>query len=604
MHEKANNATPTHGNAMGESALENSTGGLSLPGTRPDLIASSLGGEQRIASAGAANSHFAQMASQIHDIFMERRGLNRITPILERLHNDSSHIQQLRNFYWSNHRRNLVSDILNPPGGVRWGTTREDQALALLNMSRRQAVRYIAGEYSNIDDERSQIRNLQDLNDRDRNTIDSDQRSDAGLEYLMGTRADEITTPIRGNTTGTYYNINSSPSWNSENVVLGVMDGSDIPITVIDKAPFLNGDKNKAFYKVRFQDTRKWEELTGAQRQALQAKKNNGTISSKENYALELIQQRTAWIVDAGIEMAIPWSIFIRQLWAFDQAFGDKPLKERITTLRQMAHPSNLPFDEVIGARRGRRYSDTRPDMGGLFQLLKDSGKVQLPNGESLDIYHCIVGLDVLYRKIENHSITQMGLINVNVGQNYSSATWSGDIGAGATDAAVGYDEEWENRNTRGLSGDSLRRARTEHYYTTRAPESDLWGNIDAWGMEDAVNQSAPTTSVTQLLMDYYGRPAATYSNAEVGAFNGRRKNALKRFLQHYGARTRGRVAYEVFPVLHQQIGIFAETWDLNRRRLNGLRGDPPDLATYVHWMASRFAHWLNDQADRYNVTF
>lgn len=562
------------------------------------------------------NEYFRNLAREVFAIIEAApRRNSELQGVFERLNNDSDHIQRLRAAYYGLYRKNLIHAVvfLTPPASIRFDPTGfaryKIRLLNLLNLTYDQALMHAHGEINKINDEREALHNFERVEGAARADIDADGRTDDGREEIMGVRATERDNiPIRGETTLTYFNINSTPTWNSRNVVLGQMDGTNIPVTVLDKALFPDGGAHSHFYKVRFQDPAKFRALTAGKRQQLESKQASGNISSQESYALELLNQGTGWIVGGGIDMAIPWELFMRQLWSFDAAYADKSLKERVTILRQMAHAKNLPFDDVIGSGSGDMYVDTRPDMGGLFQLLKDSGRVQIPTGEVVDIYHAIVGMDVLYRPIEDHSISQFGY-SVEVGQNYSAATWAGDIGAAAVDAALAVDEQWEGRNTSGLSGVELNGARLSHYFDTRAPEADLWGNIDAWGMAGSVANAPAPTTVTALMLNYYGQPTDQGDTAADGRFAGKRKQALTAFLKHYGARSIETLPTDILPVLREQISIFANTWDLYRRGVGAawdrLRGNElPDLATYEHAMAVVFASWLQRQARNYNVQF
>lgn len=561
---------------------------------------------QRQTSGG--NDYFDNLARQIREIIQAAPGRNdELAPTLERLNNDSSHILSVRNSYWSLFQRNLVFDVMTllPPRDIRWDpipfANYKKRLCHLLNMTYSQAEMHAHGEINKISDEREDLHDFRPVTGEDRDDIDADGRSSQGREQIMGVEATERDgIPIRGNTGFSYFNINSVPNWNNRNVVLGRMDGTEIPVTVMDKALFPNNRTYSNFYKVRFQDPGKYNALVRQQKATLTRKRQQGTISSEESYALDLMNQQMGWIVDAGIDMAMPWELFLRQVFAFDAAYADRSLQDRVTILRQMAHAKDLPFDQVIGSGGGSMYVDTRPDMGGLFQLLKDSGRVELPTGQIVDIYHAIVGMDVLYRPIEDHSISQF-FISVDVGQNYSAATWAGDIGAAAVDAALGVDETWEANNTAGLTGNALLAARMNHYYDTRAPEADLWGNIDAWGMAGYVAHAPAPTRVADLFATYYGVPQDAGNRQKAGEFAGRRKQALTTFLKHYGARSIDTIQSDLEPVLVQQIDIFADTWDLYRRQLRA-GGDPPNLNTYIIAMANVFGSWLQRQARNYNV--
>jgi|GEM_PF-6287447 len=617
MQEHVNQPSQSFSSALETESSEGFSGGVMQASPGLNLAASSgFGSEARgpmqlQANAGAQGGYFDNIAQQIKAILDAAPGRNEsLIPLLQSLNNDSDHILQVRTAYYNRYGSNLIRDVffITRPDSVRYApmafVAYIKEVLALLNMTYEQALMHAHGEINKIHDERETLHNFGTLTEAQRGDIDSDGRTAQGREEVMGVRTNETDNEvIRGNTTGAFYNINSVPNWNDRNVVIGSMDGSEIPVTVLDKALFPNSDDFNYFYKVRFQNPGKFQQLVAPQLQALSAKEANGSITGPEKHALALIRQNEGWIVNAGVDMAIPWTTFLKQIWAFDAAYADRSLKDRVTILRQMAHDKALPFDKVIGSGGGDMYVDTRPDMGGLFQLLKDSGRIQLPSGEVVDIYHAIVGMDVLYRGVDDHQIRQYGY-PIDVGQNYSAATWAGDIGAAATDAAMGFDDRWEAANTQGLTGLSLQRARLDHYYDSRAPKADLWGNIDAWGMGGMVESAPAPTRVTSLFTSYYGLPQdwAADEQAEKGRMAGNRKQALTLFLAHYGATSKATVAGEVVGTLREQIALFAESWDLMRRTVRAPFGDPEDMDLYVGAMAQRFANWLQRQAANYNV--
>ena len=171
--------------------------------------------------------------------------------------------------------------------------------------------------------------------------------------------------------------------------------------------------------------------------------------------------------------------------------------------------PTNLIFTWRVfdGADR-----QTKDQMSGLalvltneevraWELLRDSQQVRMPDGRVVDVYHLLVGLDVLPRKDENRSISRFPGVNRNVGQNYSAATWSGDIAAAAARRRTSQDASWEKQDPNASESDNV-----ERYYSTRVADGDLYGDIDAWGITDL--QRAATgapTSIDGLQNEFYG---------------------------------------------------------------------------------------------------
>lgn len=88
--------------------------------------------------------------------------------------------------------------------------------------------------------------------------------------------------------------------------------------------------------------------------------------------------------------------------------------------LRQMCHSRDFPFDSVIGREQGREYLEDRGFIRSEWQLLKDSQIVKMPDGSHVDVYHLLVGLDVLpaEKRVEHQ---EYGWGRIDVGQNYSA---------------------------------------------------------------------------------------------------------------------------------------------------------------------------------------
>ena len=177
-----------------------------------------------------------------------------------------------------------------------------------------------------------------------------------------------------------------------------------------------------------------------------------------------------------------------------------------------MSYDEDLPFDKVIGSESGSEYLSDRTATNQ-WQILREIQTVRMPDGIEVDIYHLMVGLDVIWRP-NITEITLYLIVTLPIGESIAAATWAGDISAGATDGYLRADKNWESQF-------SLTTAqRLDRYYHTRAPGADLMGDLDAWGIEvpDAVGSLADTLS-------------AYYEPANV---NANRKQSLLKFLQHY----------------------------------------------------------------------
>lgn len=103
-------------------------------------------------------------------------------------------------------------------------------------------------------------------------------------------------------------------------------------------------------------------------------------------------------------------------------------------------------------------------------------------------------------------------------------------------------------------------RVRTEHYYTTRAPEADLLGDIDAWGVDALRSEPSAPTTIEGLLTSFYERTSPVPGGAVATT---RRRNAIERFLAHYHFHTASPLRDQAAPrdAMQFQIATFANVW-------------------------------------------
>jgi hypothetical protein len=353
-------------------------------------------------------------------------------------------------------------------------------------------------------------------------------------------------------TTTALFNIRQLPSTTAR--VLSTMSGTPVPVTVTDKV---------------HADGYNWYHIT--------LRAPIGSMAANAD----------GWVREEGVVATVPWSFFRDQLHRWEAQQTGLDLSQRITKLRQMCHNSDLPFDSVIGVGAGTQYLNTRGFVRREWQILRDSQVVRMPDGGQVDVYHLLVGLDVLPRRVERQTYSLF-----EVGQNYSVATWSGDIGAGVADAVIRQDADWERAMIpAGTSNEEQTRLRTEHYYTSRAPEADLLGDIDAWGIDAMRSEAGAPTTIGELLANFYGTPAAAPGSGG-GQVTPRRRAAIEHFLRHYGFNTASSLCAQTGPRdrMQQQIEIFARMWILNRQHVWSDTSGIPPLARA---MTDRFLDWL-----------
>ncbi len=357
-----------------------------------------------------------------------------------------------------------------------------------------------------------------------------------------------------------YYKLRKEPGTNSE--VLGQMTGLSIPVSITNKAK---------------KDSYVWYQIVLGK--ALRVK--------KQDQLIELPEGAQCWVVDKGLLARVAnWDFLRHQLIQFENANKTLGLNERITKLRQMGHVKDLPFDWVIGTKPGQVYQDTRPFEKDVWQIVKDYNAVQAPDGKWVDVSHILVGLDVL--RAADRPVYIGGTY---IGHAYAAATWAGDIGAAAADATLRWSKEWEKRNPKATETE-----RIQLYYGTRAPEWDLLGDLDAWGIHAL--RSPDLDSIDKLLASYYqniwvedlGRTLTTH-----------RQDAIERFLSHYGFEIDYDRHIRDYPVLvkqkakdetRHQIRTFGSIWMFRHKPFRG--SQKPD---YVPDMANRFLYWLEGLA-------
>jgi hypothetical protein len=368
--------------------------------------------------------------------------------------------------------------------------------------------------------------------------------------------------PLEGVTTQSYYNLRDLPGKSA--TLIGSLTGEEVGVRVDSKA---NAD-GLVWYRVSL----------------------NSPTGKTADGARRLPMGTTGWMTSDAVTPVIGWDAFVAQLSAWEKAHGENDIGANITVLRRMSHRSDLPFDQVIGRPQGGGYLDTQAFDPSQWKLLNDAQQVRTPDGKIVDMQHLFVGLDVLTSMKEDHTI-RGPLYELPVGQNYSAATW-GDIGAGAADAAEKFDKEWERQNPT-----ASRQQRIDRYYSTRAPDADLLGDIDAWGIDASRSTSQPPRTVTDLLTRYYGAPAVQSEYGPSFPFNtSKRKGAVERFVRHYGLTLgsgplrnqqgpRGRMA--------EQVKIFGRTWLFFRNA--PFKSDHTDeMRAFAEEMTDVFLDWLD----------
>jgi hypothetical protein len=369
---------------------------------------------------------------------------------------------------------------------------------------------------------------------------------------------------LAGETTASYFNLRDGPNTGSK--ILGELNGTSVRVKVTDKAQNSSG---------------RWLQVT--LEADVMADKVVKLPTGTQAWAI-------AWQTSGGpavVAFADFDKQFLESLIKFEDEHKDLRLNARITRLRQMSHESNLPFDHVIGTAKGPEYLDTRPFIKDIWQLLMDYQIVAMPDGRHVDVYHLLVGLDVLTKRMA----VSDPILKMPLGANRSAATWAGDIGAAVADATVGTDKAWHDKNKNASPKQYI-----DHYFGTRASEADLLGTIDAWDINGERSES--TGSLTDLLRSYYEdtRPGAKRM------LTTRRETAISTFLLDYGFKYDYTKHSYPYTLINQQpatrnireaIRLFSRVWIKGK---SPFRDPEPDW-TVLREMTGKFLAWLEFQA-------
>lgn len=285
---------------------------------------------------------------------------------------------------------------------------------------------------------------------------------------------------------------------------IGALTGTPMDVTVSDKA--IVGDTT--WYEVTF---------SAADAVLVQMGIPNPQTGIAPNQGDANQQPLTGWIGN-GLSLSLPYSAFLEQLRGFEALNANLSVPERIVRLRQMGQSDDFPFDTVLGTDANGLNTASRTGVNDIYQLLRDAQSITLPDGTEVDIFHFLVGLEALAIAPRDETSSPYLL---DIGSSYAASTWAGDVGAAAADRVLESDTAWET----GMNAPPAVEER--HYFESRAPSTDLLGDIDAWGAASTV---AAASSVEAIITAYYGP-----DNACSDVLVDHRRDAMSRLLGHYG---------------------------------------------------------------------
>jgi hypothetical protein len=364
-------------------------------------------------------------------------------------------------------------------------------------------------------------------------------------------------------TRNTEMTLRSAPSVNGAS--LGEQDGHQVRVTVLGKA-YADG---YTWFNVELQEP----------------------MRVKKGPSAEIRVGTKAWLAKDGLELiTAPWDLFRHDLIAFDQATERDSLPAKVTKLRQRTETRSLPADAVIGSERGDTYLEDIRDDPKSWQLGKDYKSATAPDGRPIDVNHLLAGLDVLRRPE-----TARDFLGVTIGTNWAAATWSGDVGSAAADMKLKTDKYWEGRNS------SLGEAeRAEYYFSARAGDWDLLGDLDPW---ETSRYSTRDVSTLDTLV------AAFYEQTTSGALReltAKRVKSIERLLAYYGFTydySKDLAQYPAFVKQREavrrisgEVWKFAQAWMYYRKRslvYSGSKAEREPDSGIVIAMTAQLLYWL-----------
>jgi len=239
-----------------------------------------------------------------------------------------------------------------------------------------------------------------------------------------------------------------------------------------------------------------------------------------------------AWLAGGLFVRVRKWPDFVADLFQLEQEVGAVPLAMAITRLRQLSSERKGGFDDVIGTPTGPAYIEDIPWLTRVWQMFRDYEAFEAPDGRWVDFHHLLIGLDVLARPEREASVKVLG-IPFSVGMNWAAATWAGDLGSAIADSVTRPENSLEWRSLAAASGAPTDGA-FDFFLHTRAPDWDLLGDLDAWGIT-ALREGAASNvpSLSELLMTYY--EDLVQPDWAVRPYPRHRSTAVGRFLGHYG---------------------------------------------------------------------
>lgn len=342
--------------------------------------------------------------------------------------------------------------------------------------------------------------------------------------------------------------------------------------------------------------------------------------------AVSAHQGTEAWVgTDALSPVAMPWDHFLALLTDFELEHAGDDLLARLSRIRQMGENPDVPGNDAVGSGHDVSnqitIAERTPDPGR-WSLLYETKQVELPDGEIVDIHHFLLGVESLIddgRRGNDRTVTASYgpfWLNLRLGESYSAATWSGDVGAAVSDLVRHMSDAWEEEH-QPTTDENL-----AFYLRSRSPDFDLLADIDAWGAYQRMPRAtgpapgAPAaSSLHELVTSVYG-PAGPWTAQHDMARREVRQQGIRGLLSHYGFTDVTGLHLQVAAVarMEEQVQIFSETWYTVTAAKAIMAGeiselspwpnatDRSQLANAGQQMTPLFLDWLQARADEYDV--
>jgi hypothetical protein len=217
----------------------------------------------------------------------------------------------------------------------------------------------------------------------------------------------------------------------------------------------------------------------------------------------------------------IPLAQLIRYVGAVEKAYPSDTPTDLLTRIR-VQYYNGAAFESLIpDAHYDDAYWVLHPDIRFSISRTMDKGRIDkvdpdayghltaradenrigdnpspyvvMPNGDKIDLGHLLLGFDALLHPRAGDPFQSLGVPNID------PASWVADLGI----AAVWMTQHEESGTSPSDAPRKLVSPDLDAYYRMSAPQEDLLGDVDAFGVDDQF-ASAANQTLSQVLRAYY----------------------------------------------------------------------------------------------------